>query len=97
MNPWRVEYHPKVFDDFQRNVADKDRDFLVETIEKRLAVDPDKAGKPLGGNLSGYRRLRVSKYRVVYRVKRQVVTIFVLVVDRREDVYEEALKRLGID
>lgn len=79
-----------------------------ESIANRvsgLAIEPEKQGKPLLGDLSGLRSLRAvgQRYRVIYRVKRSVVTIIVVCVgirkegDRR-DIYELARKlvRLGL-
>lgn len=93
---WTIQYHPEVADDFEKNVALKDREYLYEQIQKRLTIEPDKIGKPLGRDLSGYRRMRVSKYRIVYKVLSKIVTVYVLTVDKREDVYDEVLKRLGL-
>ena len=39
---------------------------IQKAIEKRLTIDPVGFGKPLQYSLKGYRRLRVSSYRVVY-------------------------------
>ena len=89
---WAIRYHPLVAEDFKRHVALKDKDFISETIEKHLSTDPDKIGKTLGNALSGYRRIRISKYRVIYEVKKHVVTVYVLIVDRREDVYQEVFR-----
>ena len=93
---WTIRYHPLVAEDFKRHVALKDKDFISETIEKRLSAEPDKIGKPLGGDLSGYRRIRISKYRVIYEIRKNIVTVHVLIIDRREDVYQEVFRRLGL-
>ena len=93
---WVIRYHPLVAEDFKRHVALKDKDFISETIEKRLSSEPDKVGKPLGSDLSGYRRIRISKYRVIYEIKKNIITVYVLIVDRREDVYQEVFRRLGL-
>ena len=70
-----------------------------------LAHDPEKQGKPLGGELAGYRSLRVvgQRYRIIYRVERQRVLVAVVALGLRKegdkkDVYELAKKlvRLGL-
>ena len=94
--PWAIRYHPLVAKDFRRHVALKDKDFISETIEKRLSTEPDKIGKALRNDLSGYRRIRISKYRVIYEIKKNTVTVYVLIIDRREDVYQEVFRRLGL-
>jgi mRNA interferase RelE/StbE len=68
-----------------------------------LAHDPDKQGKPLLGELTGYRSLRAvgQRYRILYRVDRGRVVVIVVAVglrkagDRR-DVYALARKLLRL-
>lgn len=70
-----------------------------------LAAEPEKQGKPLTGELAGYRSLRAvgQRYRVIYRVDRGEIVVLVVGVglrkegDRR-DVYALAQKlvRLGL-
>ena len=74
---------------------------MKEKIKKKcielLAYHPDEIGEPLQFELKGYRKLKVfNDYRVVYRVDKKEVLVFILVVGIRRDqeVYEEALKRL---
>ena len=66
---------------------------------------PEKLGKPLTGELSGYRSLRASgqRFRVIYKVeKKQVIVIIVALGIRKEgdkhDIYALAQKlvRLGL-
>ena len=60
-------------------------------------VGPEEAGAPLRFELKGYRKLVLfEQYRVVYRVEREEVIVFVLAVGIRRDseVYTEALRRL---
>ncbi|BAP00010.1 type II toxin-antitoxin system RelE family toxin [Wolbachia endosymbiont of Cimex lectularius] len=41
---------------------------VKEAIKERLSDFPDKAGKPLLGELKGSRRMQVGDYRVIYEV-----------------------------
>lgn len=66
-----------------------------------LATAPSVMGKALTGELAGYRAIRAAgqRYRIVYRVERRQVTIFVVAVGRRkegdrQDVYELARRLL---
>jgi mRNA interferase RelE/StbE len=68
-----------------------------------LAHDPDKQGKPLLGELAGYRSLRAlgQRYRILYRVERGQVLVVVVAVglrkaDHRDDVYALARKLLRL-
>jgi mRNA interferase RelE/StbE len=62
---------------------------LGKAIKERLEVDPVSFGKPLRYSLKGHRRLRVSDYRIVYRINddRRIVTI--VAVDHRKGVYDQ--------
>ncbi len=51
-------------------------------------LDDPAQGKPLQGGLSGFNSVRVGRFRVVYRVVRDVVDI--LTIGPRRTVYEEA-------
>jgi mRNA interferase RelE/StbE len=71
----------------------------------RLAKEPEKQGKPLLGELAGYRSLRTvgQRYRIIYRVDRgQILVLVVAVGIRKEgdkrDIYALAkrLIRLGL-
>ena len=60
---------------------------LMKAIVSRLTVDPIAYGKPLVNSLKGLRRMRVSKYRVIYAVDfaESVVTIYKVGI--RKNVY----------
>ena len=70
-----------------------------------LNKDPEKQGKPLLGNLAGYRSIRAAgqRYRIIYQVKNEKVVVFVLALGirkegDRKDIYALAKKllRLGL-
>ena len=52
-------------------------------------IDPIGFGKPLRYSLKGHKRLRVSDYRVVYRIDPQTKTVFIVAIKHRKDVYED--------
>ena len=69
------------------------REKICDTIDA-LASDPELRGKPLGGDLKGYRSIRAvgQRYRIVYRIQRSIVTVAVVAIGirkegRREDIY----------
>ena len=78
---------------------------LVQDCITRLAEDPEKQGKPLAGELSAYRSVRAvgQRYRVIYRVEKDIVQVFIVAAGiRREgdkkDIYAltRRLLRLGL-
>ena len=71
----------------------------------QLAKSPEKQGKPLIGELNGFRSVRAAgqRYRIVYRVERREVVVAIVAVGKRKegdksDVYALAKKlvRLGL-
>ena len=88
--PYRVEFHPKVDKDFAR-IQPGDVRRILAAIREKLVADPFTAGTPLHGQLSGFYKLRIGDYRIIYAVKDDIV--FVLVVAQRGMVYELAGRR----
>ncbi len=79
---------------------------MRESISRRinaLEQDPDEQGKPMTGELLGYRSIRAvgQRYRILYRLEaEQVVVVVVAVGIRKEgdkaDIYELAKKLAGL-
>lgn len=79
---------------------------VQEKIRSRidgLAVEPEKQGKPLSGELSGYRSLHAvgQRCRIIYRIEKAKVIVFVVGVGIRKegskaDIYELAKKLLRL-
>jgi mRNA interferase RelE/StbE len=64
----------------------------IEEALLRLASNPD-AGKRLSRDLKGLYSMRSGDYRIIYKVFREKITIIVIAVGHRRDVYEKASKR----
>ncbi|GAB4372415.1 MAG: hypothetical protein Kow00128_21130 [Deltaproteobacteria bacterium] len=58
---------------------------------KRILADPS-AGKALKDDLAGLRSFRVGTFRIIYRVRRNVLEI--VAIGPRERIYEETYRRL---
>ncbi len=68
-----------------------------------LVTDPHKKGKPLVGELQGYRSLRVSnqRYRIIYTVQDDKVIVLIVAIGMRKqgdkgDIYKLAQKLLEL-
>jgi len=89
---FRILYHPQIQEDLNpinRNIQAR----LESAILHRLAKAPQAYGKPLSATLSGFWKMRVGDYRVVFKiVKRE---IWILAIIHRKDVYSQVVKRLG--
>ena len=88
---FRLLYHPLVAGDIE-SLPENIKDRIRNAIEKRLAPDPVRAGRPLKQSLAGHRKMRVGDSRVIYRVLGDA--IIVLKIGHRKDVYAKVKPRL---
>ncbi len=83
-----IKYHLKVkSEDIPRlssNIAVR----IENAIRNRLMVNPIKYGFYLRGTLSGYRKLRVGDWRIIYRIVNKEIKI--IAIGNRKDVYKFA-------
>jgi mRNA interferase RelE/StbE len=68
-----------------KNIAREDRLRIIEAIDQ-LKVNPA-AGGVLKGEYSGLRRIRIGSYRVVYEVHDEKLTVLVIRIGHRREVY----------
>jgi mRNA interferase RelE/StbE len=59
---------------------------ILSKMKTVLVTDPH-SGKKLVGNLSPFYRLRVGDYRIIYAIFEDVVTVEVVKIKHRKDVY----------
>ena len=93
---WKIKIHRLVLEEDLKRIDKKDRATLLKTIYKKLTVAPKKYGFPLRSPLKGYWKLKVSDYRIVYRIEKKAIQVLVLKVGMRrdEEVYQEMLRRI---
>lgn len=96
---WSVLIHPLIFKEDFKKIDLSARQRIIKAIRKKLSIDPHAYGHPLSGELKGYWRLRVDDYRVIYSIIQEQVLVKVIKVGIRRDaeVYEEMIKRLGVE
>jgi mRNA interferase RelE/StbE len=87
-----LQYHEEVVTSDIPALPKKERERIQKAIQEKLTTRPEMFGKPLRRSLKGYRRLRVGDYRVVFRIEKAAVKIFVI--GHRSTVYEEYMDRL---
>ncbi len=84
----------------------KDRRIERQIVQRtdRLGDDPEKQGKPLFGELSGYRSVRATgqRHRVIYRVQdTSVIVVIVAIGIRKEgdkkDIYKLVRKMIQLN
>ena len=83
-----IKYHPKVKSEDISRLSSNSAVRIENAIKNRLMVNPIKYGLYLRGTLSGYRKLRVGDWRIVYRIVDKEIRI--IAIGNRKDVYKFA-------
>lgn len=85
---WKIEFIENV---------EKTLKNLPKTVQKRIITvltdistleDPRERGKGLTGNLKGLWRYRVGDYRIICRIKNNVLTVYVIDIGHRSEIYK---------
>ncbi len=88
---YEIFYHAMVAKKDIPKLSEEWRSKIKKSIENKLTISPELFGKPLRRSLKGYRKLRVGDYRVIFRIERLTIKIFVI--GHRKDVYNIADSR----
>jgi len=83
---FRVEWTPPAQRDVSRLPA-KIAGAVLTYVDHRLAVNPHRLSKELGGDLQGLRSARNGDYRVLLRIDDAEAIIWIVHVDHRARVY----------
>ncbi len=84
---YQILYQDHVINSHIPALSTKVKFVIKNTIEKKLMVDPISFGKPLRYSLKGHRRLRVSDYRIVYRI--EDTSVIIIAIKHRKDIYQD--------
>ena len=83
---YKVTFDKKVIKDLKK--LDKTwQKKIIQTIETTLTTQPY-SGKKLVGNLSDYFRIRVGDYRIIYEIFDDIVTVEVIKIKHRKNIYK---------
>jgi len=85
---YNIEYLVSVIEEDIVKLPKTAKTMIKRAIEERLTLDPIGFGKPLRYSLKGHRRLRVSDYRIVYRIDAEKNTVLIIAIKHRKEVYE---------
>lgn len=88
-NTYHIEYLLSVVKEDIPSLPISAKQMIKKAIEERLTLDPIGFGKPLRYSLKGHRRLRVSDYRVVYRIDNKKHIVVIVAIKHRKDIYED--------
>ena len=87
-----VRYYPDVLSDDIPALSLSIRERIRKAIEARLISAPQDYGEPLRKTLKGFWKLRVGDYRIVFKIRSDVVQI--IGIGHRKDIYERMTARL---
>lgn len=85
---WTIEYAASIRKTVSK-LEPQERQRIRAFLEEKLAKmdDPRSVGKALSGPLAGFWRYRVGYYRIVTRIEDERLTILVVRIGHRGDVY----------
>jgi addiction module RelE/StbE family toxin len=86
---YEIDYLKQVIQEDIPTLPASIKQMIKKAIEERLMVDPISFGKPLRYSLKGHRRLRISDYRVIYRIHSTKRRVIIVAIKHRKDVYED--------
>ena len=84
---WRLEFDPKAekeLSKLDKSIPRTAKKFLAEVCELK---DPASRGHALSHDLADQHPYRIGQLRIILRTQRQIVTVIVLKIERRDSVY----------
>ena len=86
--PWRVRFEKRAQKDLER-LPPKDQERIARFVRDRIVnrADPREVGEALAGPLGGLWKYRVGDYRIIAAIDDEIVTIVVVRIGNRRDVY----------
>ena len=94
---YKIKVHKLVTTEDSKKFDVRKKEKIKKKCKELLSVDPENVGYPLRFELKEYRKLVIfNSYRIIYKVIKDEVLVFILAVGIRRDaeVYAEAVKRL---
>ena len=89
---WRLVITPKV-EATLRTLPPQIKRHIRGALEE-IRGNPE-IGKPLRDELAGLHSFRVRRFRIVYKVVRQVITVVVVGISPRKSIYEELIAEIN--
>ncbi len=85
---WRIEFLPAAEKELAK-LGRAEAKRIIQTLKTRIAArdDPRELGSALGGEFGGLWRWRIGDYRVIARIEDERITILVVRVAHRREVY----------
>ena len=89
---WKIKYLKSIQKEVKR-ITKKDQNKIQKYLEEYIAEldDPRSQGKPLKGALSELWRYRVGSYRIICQINDNAVTVLVVRIGHRKEVYKNKI------
>lgn len=85
---WQIKLLKRA-EKYLENIDNKDKRRIAQYLDELIThKEPHKKGKALTGKLKGLWRFRVGDYRVIARIDGATITILVLDIGHRKDIYK---------
>lgn len=91
---WRIEFDPRALDEL-KGLDKPVQSRIIKVLRERIAplADPRSMGQALRGEeLGSYWKYRIGDYRLICDIHDQTITIMVLRIGHRREVYRRAAK-----
>jgi len=92
-----VSYNVRLTDKAAKDLRGMDgsvRPLIIKSLEK-LASTPE-VGKPLTYEFTNLFSYRASSYRIIYRILGEEITVLVVAIGHRREVYDRLRKIIGL-
>jgi mRNA interferase RelE/StbE len=86
---WKIEFDQQAAKEFKK--LDRDSQILIQNYLRKKVLassNPTELGKALMYNLGSLWRYRVDKFRIICRIEKDLLTILILKIAKRDQVYK---------
>jgi len=91
---YKVFFKPVVISDDLKIIGKKDKENIKKSIDAKLKYRPDLYSLPLRRPLANYRKLRVGKYRIIFKLDEKNKACLIVGIRHRDNIYSEIGKRV---
>ena len=93
LKKYNIIVEPVVVSIDLKKISTRNKDIIKKTIQQKLTTYPDLYSLPLKRPLANYRKLRVKKYRVIFKLNTKKKECLIIGIRHREDIYQKISKR----
>ncbi|MDD2935108.1 MAG: type II toxin-antitoxin system RelE/ParE family toxin [Candidatus Pacebacteria bacterium] len=92
---YEIFFEPVVISEDLKLIGKKDKERIKKAINVKITSHPDLYSLPLRRPLDGYRKLRVGKYRIIFKLNEKKKICLIIGIRHRENIYSITEKRLN--